>query len=145
MTSSDVIEPTEDEQKKDSTPTEISEISVPTDPNVKLHTPVPVSPAAAERCSHLMSETIAYFTPILFTPATTSHMACTDVFADTWMSLVIQPALDSDGVYKPLEMLQKIIEIDWASYGLCVSCCVEKRNEWRNEQEDIWTRMDKWL
>jgi hypothetical protein len=157
MTSSDVVEssaPTdEDQQPKSSESTndrETSEITLHSKEDhagtdIKVHPPIPISPVVEERCAHLMSETIAHFTPILFTPATTPHMACTDVFADTWMNLVIQPALDSDGVYKPLETLQNMIEIDWASHGLCDSCCIEKREEWKGEQESIWSRVDNWL
>jgi hypothetical protein len=86
-----------------------------------------------------------HFTPILFTPATTSHMACTDVFADTWMFRVIQPALENAGVYKPLETLQKIIDTDWGELGLCSSCVIEKRAEWTRVQEEIWEKMDDWI
>lgn len=92
-----------------------------------------------------MEGIMGHFTPILFTPATTSHMACTDVFAETWMPLVIQPAIEDDGVYKPLETLQKVIDIDWGHHGLCPSCVVEKRAEWRVEQEDIWEKIDSWI
>jgi hypothetical protein len=104
-----------------------------------------LSPTDAQRCRRLMKALMEHFTPILFTPATTSHMACTDVFADTWMSFVIQPALESDGVYKPLETLQNIIDIDWGKLGLCSSCVIEKRIEWSREQEDVWEKMDAWI
>jgi hypothetical protein len=92
-----------------------------------------------------MNQLIDHFTPILFTPATTPHMACTDVFADKWMTLVIQPSLDCGGVYKPLETLQKMAEIDWAKEGLCIACVEEKKAEWKLEQERVWKNMDKWL
>jgi hypothetical protein len=92
-----------------------------------------------------MTGIMEHFTPILFTPATTPHMACTDVFADTWMSLVIQPALENDGVYKPLETLQHMIDIDWGNLGLCLSCVIEKRAEWTREQEDVWEKADGWI
>lgn len=92
-----------------------------------------------------MTQIITYFTPILFTPATAPHMACTDVFAETWMPLVIQPALECDGVYKPLETLQKMRDIDWLQHGLCKSCAQEKREEWKREQEDVWMKLDMWL
>ncbi|KAG6865149.1 hypothetical protein C0991_004831 [Blastosporella zonata] len=81
--------------------------------------PRPLSPADAKLCTQLMERLIDYFTPVLFTPPATPHMACTDVFADTWMSLVIQPAIEDDGVYKPLETLERIKSIDWAKAGLC--------------------------
>jgi len=104
-----------------------------------------LSGAVATRCMRLMNHLIDHFTPILFTPATTPHMACTDVFADKWMTLVIQPSLDCDGVYKPLETLQKMAEIDWAKEGLCIACVEEKKAEWKLEQERVWKNMDKWL
>ncbi|KAG6875993.1 hypothetical protein C0992_001491 [Termitomyces sp. T32_za158] len=104
-----------------------------------------LSQTDAKLCVQLMEQIIEYFTPILFTPATTPHMACTDVFADTWMSLVIQPAIENDGVYKPLETLERIKGIDWAKTGLCATCVKEKSEEWTREQRHIWTTMDTWL
>lgn len=104
-----------------------------------------LSPSDAQRCQRLVKNMMDHFTPILFTVGTTSHMACTDVLADTWMPLVIQPALANDGVYKPLETLQSIIDIDWAKHGLCELCIIEKRAEWQGEQEDIWERMNGWV
>ena len=95
-----------------------------------------------------MAGVMEHFTPILFTPATTSHMACTDVFADMWMSVVIQPALQNGGVYKPLETLQNIIDIGWGKLGLCLSCVTEKRAEWTREQEGIWGKKEfgkRWI
>jgi hypothetical protein len=92
-----------------------------------------------------MTGIVDHFTPILFTPATTSHMSCTDVFADMWMSLVIQPALENDGVYKPLETLQYIKDIDWPKFGLCAHCVIAKQAEWTREQVDVWEKMDGWI
>lgn len=92
-----------------------------------------------------MTRVIDHFTPILFTPATTRHMACTDVFADTWMNLVISPALEDDGVYKPIETLERLKRIEWAQRGLCAECTREKREEWTEEQEAIWALVEKWL
>ena len=114
------------------------------DPPILLPRPV-LSQADAEICMTLMTRFIEHFTPILFTPAVAAHMACTDVFADTWMKLVIQPALDNDGVYKPLETLEQIKSIDWVKEGLCSSCVVEKREEWSEEQRTVWRLMDGWL
>ncbi|PPQ64808.1 hypothetical protein CVT26_002640 [Gymnopilus dilepis] len=117
-------------------------------PSPQSNTPTKVqvlSPADAETCMALMNRLITHFTPILFTPAATPHMACTDVFAETWMPLVIQPAIADDGVYKPLETLQRMKEIDWAKHGLCESCVVEKREEWTEEQRTVWNLMDTWL
>ena len=104
-----------------------------------------LSAANSRRCTQLMTQLINHFTPLLFTPAATPHMACTDVFADTWMRLVIQPALEDDGVYKPLETLERMRGVDWAKEGLCESCVREKMEEWRGEQEEVWRLMDKWL
>ncbi|KAG6911414.1 hypothetical protein DXG01_016511 [Tephrocybe rancida] len=105
----------------------------------------PLSPNHTKLCAHLMERLIDYFTPMLFTPPATPHMACTDVFADAWMPLVIQPAIEDDGVYKPLETLERIKNIDWAKSGLCQACVKEKAEEWSEEQLNIWTMMDTWL
>ncbi|KDQ61276.1 hypothetical protein JAAARDRAFT_124279 [Jaapia argillacea MUCL 33604] len=121
-------------------PTTQSEVPDPTN-----HLDQKLSPAVRQRASQLMHSIMGHFTPILFTVATAEHMECTDIFADAWMPLVIQPALESDGVYKPLETLQNIINVDWEAQGLCQSCTRLKREEWRAEQEDIWNRVDEWL
>ncbi|RDB22888.1 hypothetical protein Hypma_009776 [Hypsizygus marmoreus] len=105
----------------------------------------PLSQNDAKRCTQLMARIIDYFTPMLFTPPGTPHMACTDVFADTWMTLVIQPALENDGVYKPLETLEGMKATDWAKEGLCQSCIRQKHEEWTEEQQNIWKAMDEWL
>lgn len=102
-------------------------------------------PIDVERCRSLMTGIVEHFTPVLFTPPATPHMACTDVFAEKWMSLVITPAISNSGVCKPLEMLEQIKQIDWAAEGLCVACVREKTQEWTEEQEDIWDKMDLWL
>ena len=96
-------------------------------------------------CVQLMHRIMDHFAPILFTVPTSSHMECTGVFADHWMNVAIQPALDDSGVYKPLETLKKIQEVDWGSLGLCNTCCEEKRKEWEDEAKDIWSRMDNWV
>ncbi|KIM36472.1 hypothetical protein M413DRAFT_290701 [Hebeloma cylindrosporum] len=121
-------------------PTQVAEILEFT------HTPKSVlSKKDAETCMSLMTRLISHFTPILFTPGATPHMGCTDVFADTWMSLVIQPAIEDDGVYKPIETLQRMKQIDWSSYGLCDSCVAEKKEEWTDEQRRVWELMDEWI
>ncbi|KAI6097985.1 hypothetical protein EDD17DRAFT_1478111 [Pisolithus thermaeus] len=112
------------------------------DPNTR-HTVL--SPADVERCGKLMAGIVDHFTPILFTPPATPHMACTDVFADKWMSLVIQSAIADGGVYKPLETLEYIKQLDWAAEGLCAACVREKREEWTEEQVVVWEKMDGWL
>ncbi|KAG1738290.1 hypothetical protein EDD22DRAFT_787236 [Suillus occidentalis] len=102
-------------------------------------------PTDIERCRSLMAGIVEHFTPVLFTPPATPHMACTDVFADKWMSLVITPAISNSGVCKPLEMLEQIKRIDWAAEGLCGACIRDKTREWTQEQEDVWEKMDSWL
>ncbi|KAJ7714961.1 hypothetical protein DFH07DRAFT_872713 [Mycena maculata] len=104
-----------------------------------------LSPLDSQRCMRLMTHLIDHFSPILFTSPATPHMACTDVFADTWMKVVIQPAIDDQGVYKPLETLERIKRVDWAKAGLCSACVIEKNAEWTEEQEVIWRSMDQWL
>ncbi|KDQ33143.1 hypothetical protein PLEOSDRAFT_1099122 [Pleurotus ostreatus PC15] len=105
----------------------------------------PLPASQIKRCNDLMTKMVEHFTPLLFSPATTPHMACTDVFADTWMNLVIQPAIEDDGVCKPLETLERIKGVDWAAHGLCAECVREKRAEWNDEQVLIWNLMDEWL
>ncbi|KIK19596.1 hypothetical protein PISMIDRAFT_682897 [Pisolithus microcarpus 441] len=102
-------------------------------------------PADVERCGKLMAGIVDHFTPILFTPPTTPHIACTDVFADKWMSLVIQSAISDGGVYKPLETLEFVKQLDWAAEGLCPACVREKREEWTEEQVVVWEKMDGWI
>lgn len=104
-----------------------------------------ISPSNLKICRSLLNEIIAYFTPILFTPPATAHMECTDVFADKWMPLVIQPALKNDGVYKPIETLNTIRDINWAIEGLCASCFEDKKVEWQEEQAQIWQKLDVWI
>jgi hypothetical protein len=72
-------------------------------------------------------------------------MECTDVFAETWGPFVILPAIKDNGVFKPLETLERLKEIDWARHGLCASCVEEKRREWTDEQANVWNLMDRWL
>lgn len=96
-------------------------------------------------CESLMTRVIDHFTPILFTPATTPHMGCTDVFADTWMTCVISPAIESGGVYRPIETLERMRSLDWVKHGLCSACVEEKDKEWREEQENVWNMIERWL
>ena len=92
-----------------------------------------------------MNRIIEYFSPVLFTAPAASHMKCTDTFAESWMPLVIQPAIDNDGVYKPLETLQRIKGIDWAARGLCAACVNEKIEEWSDEQRTVWNLVGDWI
>lgn len=102
-------------------------------------------PALEQKCKDLLDQLIAHFTPILFTVATAHHMKCTDVFADTWMPLVISPALGNNGLCKPIETLQTIMDLDWREQGLCVECVQAKREEWKGVQKEVWDKMDEWL
>ncbi|KAJ6576569.1 hypothetical protein DFH09DRAFT_1149734 [Mycena vulgaris] len=104
-----------------------------------------LSPRDSQRCMRLMTHLIDHFSPILFTAPAARHMACTDVVADTWMRLVIQPAIDDEGVYKPLETLERIKSVDWGKAGLCSACVLEKHSEWTEEQQVVWSLMDQWL
>lgn len=72
-------------------------------------------------------------------------MACTDIFAEQWMPLVIAPSLSDDGVSQPFETLQRIIDTDWKSLGMCEDCVEEKKIEWRGEMDMVWEKMDVWL
>lgn len=107
--------------------------------------PPTLSAVDSEICTILMTRLIDYFSPVLFTAPAASHMECTDIFADKWMSLVIQPAIDNDGVYKPLETLRSIKEINWQELGLCASCAAAKQEEWTEEQRTIWNLIDSWI
>ncbi|KAK2459493.1 hypothetical protein APHAL10511_008477 [Amanita phalloides] len=106
-----------------------------------------LSSADAAHCSELMNKLIEYFTPVLFTPVTTPHASCTDVFADTWSSLIAEPAIANDGLITPLETLEYMKDIDWAGHGLCSSCTSSKRKEWTalDKQEKITSVGQKWM
>ena len=96
-------------------------------------------------CASLQTNLISHFTPILFTVATASHMACTDVFAEKWMPLVIGPSLENNGLCRPVETLRDIQRIEWEKEGLCEECCVEKRQEWEDEIRTVWEKVDTWI
>ena len=72
-------------------------------------------------------------------------MGCTNVFAETWGPMVILPAIKDNEVYKPLEALGRLKEIDWAKHNLCENCVKEKRKEWTDEQTNVWNSMERWL
>ena len=95
-------------------------------------------------CINLMNRIMDHFTPILFTVPTSSHMECTGVFADHWMDRAIRPSIADSGVYKPLETLKKIQAVDWSALGLCGACSVEKRKEWEEAADDIWSQLEGW-
>ena len=72
-------------------------------------------------------------------------MECTDVFADKWMDIVIQPSLENDGVYKPLESLGMMKSLDWRGMGVCESCVKDKHVEWDEEADNVWKLLGDWL
>ncbi|KAL1743386.1 hypothetical protein HDZ31DRAFT_83428 [Schizophyllum fasciatum] len=104
-----------------------------------------IAPADKAVLDRLLASMVDHFTPTLFTPAATPHRECTDVFADTWMDLVISPALMDGGVGRPLETLERMKNIPWAEKGLCSECVREKAQEWSEEQQSVWAMMDVWL
>ncbi|KAF9048360.1 hypothetical protein BDZ89DRAFT_760359 [Hymenopellis radicata] len=97
------------------------------------------------RCTNLLDSLISHFTALLFTPPATSHMGCTDVFAESWMTVVISPSLESHGVYRPLESLDMMKKIDWGSMGVCQSCVADKHEEWNEEADVVWKLLGEWL
>jgi len=111
----------------------------------KTETLVALAPADLERCRNLMKGIVEHFTPVLFEPPVTPHMSCTNLLADKWFPLVVQGSIANDSVCMPLEALEQLKQIDWASEGLCMACVREKREEWTGEQEEMWEKMDGWL
>ena len=61
------------------------------------------------------------------------------------MPLVLQPVIDTGGIYKPLETLKAMREVDWEGVGVCKSCADEKRKEWHEEAEVVWEKLGGWL
>jgi hypothetical protein len=51
-----------------------------------------------------------------------------------WMPLVIQPGLENEAIYKPLELLQQMKDTDWTKEGLCQLCVKDKHGKWTDEQ-----------
>lgn len=121
--------------------TDIPEVAATDAPLASVSLP----PDVLKQCKELLDQLIGHFTPILYTVATAGHMSCTDVLAETWMPLVIQPAFENNGLCKPIETLQAIIDLDWTTHGLCQECVIAKREEWKEEQETVWKKMDGWL
>ena len=120
--------------------------SVATTSHFEPGTAHPSLPASVTTlCASLQDALISHFTPVLFTVATAAHMACTDVFAETWMSDVIGPALANNGLCRPVETLRDIQDIRWEDKGLCTECCREKRGEWEEEVRVVWDKVDEWL
>ena len=120
--------------------------TVATTSHFEPDTPHPsLSTTITTRCASLQEHLIAHFTPILFTVPTAGHMACTDVFAETWMGSVIAPVLESSGLCRPVETLKMVSALRWEDMGVCEECCVEKRKEWEEEIWEVWHKVDGWL
>jgi hypothetical protein len=82
---------------------------------------------------------------IFLSPVKASAHEHEDKIADSWMPLVLQPAIDHGGMYKPLETLKAMSDIDWEGVGVCKSCAEEKRRDWANEAEVVWEKLGPWL
>ncbi|KAI0273540.1 hypothetical protein BC834DRAFT_966052 [Gloeopeniophorella convolvens] len=95
-------------------------------------------------CHRLLASLIADFTPVLFTVAAASHMACTDIIADRWMDDVISPALADGGVGRPLETLSRIAAWRWKEEGVCDECVESKKEEWAEEARSVWEKVGGW-
>jgi hypothetical protein len=93
----------------------------------------------------LLASLIADFTPVLFTVSAASHMVCTDIIADRWMSDVITPALADGGVGCPLETLARIASLSWKEKGLCDECVECKKAEWGETAKDVWEKVGGWV
>lgn len=61
------------------------------------------------------------------------------------MPLVISPALENNGLCRPVETLRDIQRVQWEKEGLCGECCEEKRREWEGEIEVVWQKVDGWI
>ncbi|KAG7089264.1 hypothetical protein E1B28_010962 [Marasmius oreades] len=108
-----------------------------------------VAPDMVERIKQqvetIMPRLIDQFSPVIFTPPPTSHMECTDIIADRWMTLVITPALRDGGTGKPLDFLETMKGLEWEREGVCKDCVADKRDEWMEEQRKIWELLDGWI
>ncbi|KAF9052562.1 hypothetical protein BDP27DRAFT_1433802 [Rhodocollybia butyracea] len=107
--------------------------------------PSSVSSSITKRAHDLSAKLIEHFTPLLFTPPPTGHMACTDALAEHWMPLVISPAIDNYAMGQPLQRLEAIKTVDWKRYGLCETCLKDKIDEWTEEQTAVWDLVDGWI
>ena len=104
-----------------------------------------LSPRTLHICHRLLASLITDFTPVLFTVCAASHMACTDVIADRWMTDVITPALADGGVGHPLETLDRIASLSWNEMGVCDECVESKKIEWSETAKDIWEKVGGWV
>jgi hypothetical protein len=104
-----------------------------------------LSPRTLRICHRLLASLIADFTPVLFTVSAASHMACTDVIAERWMSDVITPALADGDVGRPLETLDRIASLSWKEMGLCDECVEGKKIEWSETAKDVWEKVGVWI
>ncbi|KAH9981378.1 hypothetical protein BGW80DRAFT_1269940 [Lactifluus volemus] len=104
-----------------------------------------LSPRTLRICHRLLASLIADFTPVLFTVGAASHMACTDIVADRWMSDVITPALADGGVGRPLETLARITAWPWNEKGVCDECVESMRAEWSEMANKVWEKVSGWV
>ena len=113
----------------------------------EIHPLLSARPEILKTSQYLQSQLISISTRILFTVSTAGHMASTDTLAEHWITSVISPALSdpTGGASALVEAFQKICKIDWTELGLCEECMREKREEWKEEINNIWEKIDKWL
>ncbi|KAI9510260.1 hypothetical protein F5148DRAFT_617250 [Russula earlei] len=104
-----------------------------------------LSPRTLHICHRLLGSLIEDFTPVLFTVCAASHMACTDIIADHWMTDVITPALVDSGVGRPLETLALIASLSWSEWGVCNECVESKKAEWNDTAKDVWEKVGGWV
>jgi hypothetical protein len=104
-----------------------------------------LSPRTLRICHRLLASLIEDFTPVLFTVCAASHMACTDVIADHWMTDVITPALADGGVGRPLETLARITSLSWEDMGVCDECVGSKKVEWSETAQGVWEKVGRWV
>ncbi|KAI0277708.1 hypothetical protein BGY98DRAFT_1097261 [Russula aff. rugulosa BPL654] len=104
-----------------------------------------LSPRTLHICHRLLASLITDFTPVLFTVCAASHMACTDIIADHWMTDVITPALADGGVGRPLETLDRIASVSWNEMGVCDECVESKKIEWSETAKDVWENIGGWI
>ncbi|KAN0123942.1 hypothetical protein V8E52_002432 [Russula decolorans] len=104
-----------------------------------------LSPRTLRICHRLLASLITDFTPVLFTVCAASHMACTDIIADHWMTDVITPALTDGGVGRPLETLDRIASLFWNEMGVCDECVESKKSEWSETAKDVWEKTGGWI
>ena len=104
-----------------------------------------LSEADAAKISELVDHLSQSLSPTLFQAAAALHMPCTNAIANQWMEKVVTPALENGGLYKAIETLRSIRDIEWEEYGVCTECCAAKREEWNEEILGTWEDLEKRL